>query len=187
MSDPLGPIRWIVGGRRLDARSVLPPETVTYVWRAHSNASLETPARDKTYRLGGWASAKAGAVKIARPQFLPFSPVLNFRITAQGSGSRLVLSEGLLFNSWVALTFYGACAIIVLATSNGKLDSGVLLGLLVGAALFLANRWVARNDIDLLLDHMMTVTGTTPADEWPREPVQPSIVEPGRTFGRRRG
>lgn len=186
MTDPLAPIRWIVGGRRLDARSVLPPETVTYVWRAHSNAFMETPARDKTYRLGGWASAKAGAVKIARPQFLPFSPVLNFKIKPQDTGSRLVLSEGLLLNSWFVLLFYLACAIIVLGTSGGRLEPGVLLGLLVGAGLFLANRWVARNDIDLLLDHMMTVTGTTPADEWPLEPAQPSIVEPGGTFGRRR-
>lgn len=186
MSDPLAPLRWIIGGRRMQARSVLPPETVTYVWRAHSNAPMETPARDKIYRLTGWASAKAGAVKIARRGVMPFSPVLNVRVKPHASGSHLVLSEGLLLNSWAILLFYCGCAVVVLATSGGRLEPRVLLGLLAGAGLFLANRWVARNDIPMLLDHLMTVTGTIPAEEWPLEPVQAPIVERGGSFGRRR-
>ncbi|MDO9337498.1 MAG: hypothetical protein Q7T61_13950 [Caulobacter sp.] len=186
MTDPLMPLRWIIGGRRVEARSVLPVEIITTVVRAHGNAPFETPARDRIYRLSGWASAKAGAVRIVRKGMLPFTPVLNIRFSPQDRGSAVVFSEGLLLNSWFVLLFYSGAAAVVLATSGGHLEPRVMLGLLVGLGLFLANRWIARHDFDLLLDHMMTLTGSLPVEEWALETVARPIVEPGRTFGRRR-
>lgn len=186
MTDALAPVRWIFGGRRFEARSVLPAEVITTVWRAHANAPFETPARDRIYRLTGWASSKAGSVRIVRKGLLPFSSVLNVRFKPHAAGSSMVFSEGLPLNSWFLLLFYGGAAAVVIATSGGQLEPRVMSGLIVGVGLFLANRWIARHDIDLLLEHMTTLSGAMSLQEWPLEPVRPSIVEPGQSFDRRR-
>lgn len=171
MPDPLKSIRWLVGFRRAEGRSVLPMETITLSLRAFANARFETEARDRVYQSSGWAKEGRAAVRLARNGWWPFTPVVNIRFTPREGGPSIVFTEGLLFNSWIKLILFWAAVLFLTATAMDEITGQVRLGILVGVAIFVANRWVARKDWDVLVEQFMSRAAALPIEEWPHDPV----------------
>jgi hypothetical protein len=177
MSNDLNSLRWLFGFRRAEGRSVLPMETITLSLRAFANARFETEARDRVYQASGWAKDGKAAVRIARKGWWPFTPVVNIRFRPQTGGASVVFSEGLLFDSWVKLLVFAAAVLFLLIVAPGEMGGQVRFGILVGLGIFVANRWVARRDWDILVDQFMGRAGALPIAEWPHDPV-PAAAAP---------
>jgi|GEM_PF-3788419 len=173
MAHDLNSLRWLFGFRRAEGRSVLPMETITLSLRAFANAKFETEARDKVYQPSGWAKEGKAAVRLTRKGWWPFTPVVNIRFKAQDGGPSVVFTEGLLFDSWVKLTVFAAAVLFLMITGMDGITGQVRLGILAGIGFFVFNRWVARNDWDILVDQFMSRAGALAIEEWSHDAPAP--------------
>ena len=171
MANDLNSLRWLVGFRRAEGRSVLPMETITLSLRAFANAPFETEARDRVYQPSGWAREGRAAVKLRRKGWWPFTPMINIRFRPGDVGPSVVFTEGLPFDAWVKLVLYSCAVGIVLATSLDEMTGRLWLGILVGIGIFVVNRWVGRKDWDILVDQFMSRAGALPIEEWAHDPA----------------